>query len=115
MGNIQSLQTRKACYLAECTSSINYNRLKHNSIDHLLVRIRRSVEIAPRCGEHRVVDVPYFRIHILLQSPAWKLLENELAETYGLKIRNLELWQRDDGDALICDLTFNLQRYDVEK
>ena len=115
MGNTITLENRKAGYLAERASSINYNHLKHNSVDRLLARIRRSVEIAPRCGEHRVEDVPYFQIHRLLQSPAWKLLEEDLRETYGgLEIGNLALWQRDEyDDGLIWDLTFDLRQWPI--
>lgn len=119
-GTIPKLEPRKERYLAECDSSISYNQRKHNSIDRLLTRIRRSVEIAPWPGEHRVVDVPYFRINLLRQAPAWKLLENELIQTYGLQIGNLQLWESnsdgdDDDEQPVWDLTFHLRQSNVEK
>lgn len=118
MDNQITVETRKQWYLSECDSSISYNQRKHNSIDRLLTRIRRSVEIAPWPGEHRVVDVPYFKISLLRQATAWKLLENELMQTYGLQIGNLQLWESNsDGDdeQPVWDLTFHLRQSNVEK
>jgi hypothetical protein len=113
------VETRKQRYLDERSSSITYNQRKHDSIACLLTRIRRSVEIAPRCGDHRVVDVTYVRIDLLLQATEWKLLSNELMETYGLQIGNLQLWESnsggDDDERPVWELTFNLQRSNVEK
>ena len=106
------VQLRKNSYLRECANADNYNVRIHTSIDRLVSRIRRCVEMYPHEGEHHLSAVPYFTIELVMQMPEWKLLEKELAndEAVGMRIASLRRWPRDDGSDALCDLTFDLYR-----